>query len=328
MRIDFVKNLIANLSESEKAELGEFLKSLESGEEGTGLEETRFASGLYCPNCGSTEKVVRFGKRNGIQRYRCKDCSRVFTTTTNTVLEGTRKPIAVWKKYVECMLNGLSVRKSAAICGISKNQSFIWRHKILDAMSKNNDKEAHLRGIIEADETFFRISFKGSRNLPRDAHHRGEPSEKRGLSKDKVCVVCAVDREGAEFSKLSNLGKISVDDLENAYSGRIAENSIFCTDSEKAYRKFAKNNGYELIQIASGKHKAGVYHINHVNAMHSKMKKFMRRFNGVVTKYLQNYLSWFSMMNLCINDVIASFVKVAYFMKCAYISDRPSVPVN
>ena len=36
MRIDFVKNLIANLSEREKAELGEFLKSLESGEEGTG----------------------------------------------------------------------------------------------------------------------------------------------------------------------------------------------------------------------------------------------------------------------------------------------------
>lgn len=327
MRIDFVKNLVANLSDSEKAELGAFLKGLEN--DGVAdLDEARFSGGLYCTNCGGTEKVVRFGKRNGVQRYRCKDCGRIFTTLTNTVMEGTRKPISTWKKYVECMLDGLSVRKSAAICGISKNQSFIWRHKILDAMSKKNDKEAHLRGIIEADETFFRISFKGSRKLPREAHHRGESSNKRGLSKEKACVACAIDREGVLFSKRSNLGKISVDDLENAYRGHVAENSIFCTDSEKSYCKFAKNNGYELIQIESGKYKAGVYHINHINATHSKMKKFMRRFNGVATKYLQNYLSWFGMMKNSAKDVLCSFIKVAYFMKCAYISDRPSVPVN
>ena len=165
MSIDFVKNIITNMSDSEKAELGAFLKNFEN-DVISDLDESRFSGGIYCPNCGGTENVVRFGKRNGVQRYRCKDCGRIFTTLTNTVLEGTRKPLSVWKKYAECMLNGHSVRKSAAICGISKNQSFIWRHKILDAMSKKNDKDAHLRGIIEADETFFHVSFKGSRKLP------------------------------------------------------------------------------------------------------------------------------------------------------------------
>lgn len=32
------------------------------------------------------------------------------------------------------MMNGFSVRKSAAICGINKDTAFIWRHKILDAL--------------------------------------------------------------------------------------------------------------------------------------------------------------------------------------------------
>lgn len=37
----------------------------------------------------------------------------------------------------------------------------------------------------------------------------------------------------------------------------------------------------------------GVYHIQNVNSYHSRLKKWMDRFNGVATKYLQNYLAWF-----------------------------------
>lgn len=57
--------------------------------------------------------------------------------------------------------------------------------------------------------------------------------------------------------------------------------------------EFAKDNGKEHIRIPSGKHKNGVYHISHVNSLHSKFRKWMERFNGVATKYLDNYLHWF-----------------------------------
>jgi hypothetical protein len=46
----------------------------------------------------------------------------------------------------------------------------------------------------------------------------------------------------------------------------------------------------ELQQIKRGKHKEGIYHIQHINAFHSKLKKWMDRFNGVATKYLANYI--------------------------------------
>ena len=32
--------------------------------------------------------------------------------------------------------------------------------------------------------------------------------------------------------------------------------------------------------------KNGIYHINHVNSWHSQFKKWMGKFNGVLTKFL------------------------------------------
>lgn len=69
--------------------------------------------------------------------------------------------------------------------------------------------------------------------------------------------------------------------------------SIICTDSHKSYIKFAQNFNIELKQIKRGRHKEGLYHIQHINAFHSKLKKWMYRFNGVATKYLSNYMYWF-----------------------------------
>jgi hypothetical protein len=61
----------------------------------------------------------------------------------------------------------------------------------------------------------------------------------------------------------------------------------------KSYIQFAKDNVKEYIRIPRGKHRNGVYHIAHVNSLHSRFKKWMRLFNDVSTKYLSNYLYCF-----------------------------------
>ena len=38
---------------------------------------------------------------------------------------------------------------------------------------------------------------------------------------------------------------------------------------------------------------AGVYHVQNVNAYDSRLKEWIRRFHGVATHYLDNYLGWF-----------------------------------
>ena len=48
-----------------------------------------------------------------------------------------------------------------------------------------------------------------------------------------------------------------------------------------------------LYQFEGGKGKQDIYHIQHVNSWHSRLKKWMERFNGVSTKYLNYYLVWY-----------------------------------
>lgn len=323
-----LKKAIKSLSPSEKREL---LEALEHDAQSTivEIEEQRFANGVYCPHCGCVERFQKFGSFNGKQRYRCKDCGRTFTATSDSILSGTTKKLSVWEEYIECMQDGLSIRKAAEACGISVRTSFTWRHKILDALSSKAERENCVKGVIEADETFFRVSFKGSRSLPdgRKAHHRGEKASMRGLSRQQVCVPCALDRSNSVIAKVCNLGKISTKELTAFYEGKVLSGAIFVTDSEKSYKGFTTAKEYKLVQIERGKHKNGIYHINHINAYHNNLKNFMEKFRGVATKYLNNYLVWNNSIKMGVNEVMAAAVKEYYHTTCANLSDREALPL-
>lgn len=47
------------------------------------------------------------------------------------------------------------------------------------------------------------------------------------------------------------------------------------------------------VNLAAGQRVvAAVYHVQNVNAYDSRLKEWMRRFHGVATHYLGNYLGW------------------------------------
>lgn len=269
------------------------------------VKENRFSRGKVCPHCHHGE-VSRNGKFNGKQRYICKSCRRTFNDFTFSPRYNSKKDTRKWVLYAKCMINGYSIRKCAEIVGISVPTSFYWRHKIIDAI-KTFMGIGSVGGVVEVDETFFRESFKGnhkkSKNftMPRKARKRGSKGSKsskgqkrkRGISNEQVCVLCAMDRVGNIMTELICKGRMKHTDVERFFRDRIDGDAIFCTDSHKSYIKFAQNTGVELKQIKRGRHKEGVYHIQHINSYHSKLKKWMDRFNGVATKYLSNYMYWF-----------------------------------
>ena len=138
----------------------------------------RFSGVYVCLKCGCTH-IVRNGHRaDGNQRYLCMDCQSSFISTTESLSYYSTKDVDKWRKYVSCMMLGLSVRKTAQICNIHKNTAFRWRHKILDSLQGMTDSLT-LKGIIKVDEKFFPISYKGNHKnrtdfvMPRQAHHRG-----------------------------------------------------------------------------------------------------------------------------------------------------------
>ena len=266
------------------------------------VAKERFANGRVCPLCGCIHVVRNGHRKDGTQRYVCKDCGKSFVIATNSIVSGTRKDLSVWEQYIDCMMNGLSIRKTAVACGIHRNTAFLWRHKILDALQNMAD-DVTLNGIIETDETFFAISYKGNHSksktftMPRKAHKRGHSTHIRGLSQEKVCVPCAVNRNGFSISKITNTGRVSTKDLHHIYDGRIKTNSTLVTDKMNSYVRFTNANGIDLVQLKTGKAKKGIYNIQHINSYHSQLKRFMRGFNGVSTKYLNNYLVWNNLVN-------------------------------
>lgn len=264
-------------------------------------EELRFVNGRVCPICGCIHVVRNGHRKDGTQCFLCRGCSHSFVITANAITAGTRKKIDVWQKYIDCMMSGFSIRKSAEICEISKNTSFNWRHKILDAL-QNMQADILLNGIVEADETFFPVSYKGNHKnsktfkMPREAHHRGKSVHKRGLSAEQVCVLCAVNRSGQSYVKVGKLGKVSQRCVSVVFDKHIKEHATLCTDGEKAYRRFSIDKHLKLVQLDTKKSKSGIYHIQHINNYHSMLKKFLEPFNGVSTKYLNNYLVWYNLV--------------------------------
>jgi hypothetical protein len=74
----------------------------------------------------------------------------------------------------------------------------------------------------------------------------------------------------------------------------VAEDAVLAFDGFDAYGAFAHQNAILHIPIyaSRGEHVYEGYHIQNVNAYHSPLKGWMRRFKGVATKSLPIYLAW------------------------------------
>lgn len=113
---------------------------------------------------------------------------------TGSPLSGTKYPHK-WIKYFEMMVEGYTLPKISEALEIHISTVFYWRHKILNSIRSLGHKT--LKGIIESDETFFLERNKGKKIIS----HRTSPqtwwcSQKRGISKEQICVVAAHDRNG------------------------------------------------------------------------------------------------------------------------------------
>ncbi|WP_342506635.1 IS1595 family transposase [Sporosarcina sp. FSL K6-2383] len=261
------------------------------------IREACFASGLGCVHCGS-KSVKRNGKYRSRQRYLCSDCDKSFNDMTNTPFSGSHYP-EKWVKYIELMVEGYTLPKIAKRLQIHISTAFYWRHKILNALGSQGFNQ--LQGIVESDETFFRESMKGKEITHRKAKKRGEKDEKRGISNLKIAVVVAQDRNGSVIARIAGRGRPKAEEIDTVIGEYIHPSALLCTDTATNYKKFAKIKGlkHETVNERQKQRvKKGIYHIQHVNNFHNRLKAWMVRFQGVATKYLDNYLYWFRWLEI------------------------------
>jgi len=249
-----------------------------------------------CPHCSSS-KVHKRGKQKGVQMYRCVECGKWYSETTGTPLWDIKRKNK-WQSYLRCMEQGMPIKKIAKEIGISIQTSFDWRHKILTSLNEFAPKT--LSNIVECDELELALSNKGEKKLDRKPRKRASDFKRNEESESStvVQVVTAVERNGEKYLRVVESKRLSEEEIRLAFGNRLSEQATLITDKHPSYKSFARQN-------KSIKHKSVLakehvskddknIHLQHVNNVHAQLRAFLRPFNGVSSKYLQNYLNWFA----------------------------------
>ena len=243
-----------------------------------------------CPHC-RCGRVHRCGAASGLQRWRCLACRRTFNALTGTPLARLRKR-AAWLPYLQCVLDSRTVRAAAELVSVHRTTSFRWRHRFVPGAARQ--RPARLEGMVEADETYMLESQKGSRRLDRPPRRRGGVASQRGINREHECLLVARDRGRQTLDFHTGRGPVSAAQLGACLRPALAPDVLLISDSAKAYQAFAAGAGisHETVNLRAGVRARGAIHLNNVNGWHSRYKTWLRRFNGIASRYLLHYSGW------------------------------------
>ena len=150
---------VDDLTADQRLELEEVLAGRTPRAAVTAAIEGSLGDERRCPHCGDGASVG-CGAANGVRRFRCKKCGKSFNALTGTPLAGLRKKER-WLEFGRSLSEGDTVVASAERCGVAVSTAFRWRHRFLAA----KPADPTLTGIVEADEAFVLLSYKGFSGL-------------------------------------------------------------------------------------------------------------------------------------------------------------------
>jgi transposase-like protein len=140
MEISEIKSYFLTLSATERSVLLHELQGMAGGEAPAGAlgarREMLDNKQGSCPHCGHT-KYVRFGRKSGSQRYKCKSCGRSFTEYSGTWMAGIHHKDKI-EGYLRLMVDEKSLDRIKESLSINKKTAFDWRHKILASLSETD----------------------------------------------------------------------------------------------------------------------------------------------------------------------------------------------
>ncbi|HON98389.1 MAG TPA: IS1595 family transposase [Bacteroidales bacterium] len=251
-----------------------------------------------CPRC-RCEYVTKAGVHNGRQVYKCKNCKYQFRETAKSLVYHLHKyPLIL--DYLKCMLEGKSLRACAREVGISLPTSFRWRHKILSAI-QGLEGGINFSGITEADELLLQYSEKGRRYK--------SPEEKEQAMKTvhpNVAVLVMTDREGNLLFKHTGENKVQNSQIKEELKRRVSENNLICFKPNDEFKQAVMESPSKKVIVRRKTKGLAIYSVNVAEKKITNFLVWMMRFRGVATKYLQNYLMWFVVMNKYLKDKVES----------------------
>ena len=109
------------------------------------LEGRRWPSGVCCPTCGASERIVaRGGSRAGY--YRCPNACGEFTVRTGTIFERSKIPLRGWLYAMYLLVTarkGISSLQLSKEIGITQKSAWFVLHRLREACGDDLSQLTH-----------------------------------------------------------------------------------------------------------------------------------------------------------------------------------------
>lgn len=265
------------------------------------VRAVRFAGGTFCPHC-QCKRVQRWGTASGRQRYRCTRCGRTFNELTGTPAAYIKK-LELWPEFCRAMeAGGETLRAAARRLGIHPSTAFRWRHRLLDELRARDAQT--LEGWVEVGVLgVYPVSLKGQKGgLGRPARTRASwpwahpPPETVG-------VAIAADVDHHVVTSVVGRYVLTEAEVERMLGGRLrgrpgGQGPVLVVHNNilRPYERFLQSTDLPGAAVCrawkahlhcpplAGSERLRIYWF--------RLRRWMKRFRGVATRYLPNYLVW------------------------------------
>lgn len=239
-----------------------------------------------CPVCRH-KHYIKYGKFNGVQRYRCKICGKTFSNATNAIWSYSKKDAEKWIKFIELMIEKKSLSYCAKQLNINVVTAFYWRHKILHGL-EIDVLPGKLSGYILMRKIMIKENFKGSRNIPINAVLNERKS---------VWIVGAKDAE--DFMIIRPICK-------GFWNLKSFNEKIYCHIEKRAYiityrDTYLRAVGRKHNKRAETKKNRELYgYMEKKEEYHFllNLRPWLASYRGVATKYLHRYFKFFALFDV------------------------------
>lgn len=268
---------------------------------------------LPCPHCGSLSTISHGKAGSGWRRILCKGCGATFSDTTGTVFFSRKIGDEKLRRMINLMVNDTKLEAIADSVGLSSKTVYTWRLRVLMA-ALEIQKAAMLSGKVWIDEKLVRVNEGLLRTLPGG-------KMPRGVSRNQVCIACAVDWNGNRYAEVAGRGHITSAQCIRTYGAHIADGSCIVHDGI-----FSHDALIEHLSASSEVHKSTTKEahakLQPVNSFIAEIEHFIKVHTGIRTENLQLYCAWIAFKSSLkggkIEEKIDELIRTCFQIKATF----------
>lgn len=236
-----------------------------------------------CPWCLSPSVIAHGKAKSGWRRMRCKSCGKTFSDTTETIFQSRKMDDEKIRRMVNLMINDTKLKAIVDSVGMSTKTAYLWRMKVYAAALEMR-KASMLSAKVWIDEKLIPVNDSQI--------YRFESGKKpRGVSRNQVCIACAVDSSGNRYAEVAGRGHISGAQCVRTYGAHIKKGSTVIHDgifSHDRLMAFLEANSFVYKSVTKEAHAK----LQPVNSFIAEIEHFARVHTGIRTEYLDSYCAW------------------------------------